>query len=175
MKAIKFFAIAILFSGVSVMASAQLNNITSSSATASSSATIIKPIKIVKDLDLTFGTIATSSAAGTVTIAADAVANPTAADGVALAPTTGTRQAAKFTISGENNVNYGVTMPATATLTRDGGSETMTVTLSKNLETKGNTLGASDATLYVGGVLAVSANQVSGVYNGEFAVTVQYE
>ena len=66
-------------------------------------------------------------------------------------------------------------MPATATLTRVDGSETMTVTLSKNLETTGNTLGASDATLYVGGVLAVSANQVSGVYNGEFAVTVQYE
>lgn len=175
MKAIKFFAIAILFSGVSVMASAQVNNITSSSATASSSATIIKPIKIVKDLDLTFGTIATSSAAGTVTIAHDAVANATAALGVALAPTTGTRQAAKFTISGENNVNYGVTMPATTTLTRDGGSETMTVTLSKNLKTTANTLGASDATLYVGGVLAVAANQTSGLYNGEFAITVQYE
>ena len=172
MKAIKFFALAVVFSGVSVMATAQ---ITSSSATASSSATIIKPIKIVKNLDLTFGSIATSSAAGTVTISADAIANPTAALGVALAPTTGTRQAAKFTISGEKGVNYGVTMPATTTLTRDGGSETMTVTLSKNLATTGNTLGASDATLYVGGVLAVVANQASGVYNGEFAITVQYE
>ena len=175
MKAIKFFAIAILFSGVSVMASAQVNNITSSSATASSSATIIKPIKIVKDLDLTFGTIATSSAAGTVTIAHNAEANATAADGVALAPTTGTRQAAKFTISGENGVSYGVTMPATATLKRKDGSEQMTVTLSKNLKTTANTLGASDATLYVGGVLAVAANQTSGLYNGEFAITVQYE
>jgi len=172
MKAIKIFALAVVFSGVSVMATAQ---ITSSSATASSSATIIKPIKIVKNLDLTFGSIATSSAAGTVTISADAIANPTAALGVALAPTTGTRQAAKFTISGENGVNYGVTMPATTTLTRDGGPETMTVTLSKNLATTGNTLGASDATLYVGGVLAVVANQASGVYNGEFAITVQYE
>ena len=172
MKAIKIFALAVVFSGVSVMATAQ---ITSSSATASSSATIIKPIKIVKNLDLTFGSIATSSAAGTVTISADAIANPTAALGVALAPTTGTRQAAKFTISGENGVNYGVTMPATATLTRDGGSETMTVTLSKNLATTGNKLGASDATLYVGGVLAVVANQASGVYNGQFEITVQYE
>ena len=172
MKAIKFFAIAILFSGVSVMATAQ---ITSSTATASSSATLIKPIKIEKNLDLTFGTIATSSAAGTVTIAADSVANPTAALGVALAPTTGTRQAAKFTISGENAVKYGVTMPATATLTRVSGTETMTVTLSKNLETTGNTLGASNATLYVGGVLAVSGDQKSGVYNGGFTVTVQYE
>ena len=172
MKAIKLFALAVIFSGVSVMATAQ---ITSSSSTASSSATIIKPVKIIKDLDLTFGTIATSSAPGTVTIAADAIANATAALGVALAPTTGTRQAAKFTISGENDVNYGVTMPATATLTREDGSETMTITLSKNLKTTGNTLGASDATLYVGGVLAVLANQASGVYNGEFAVTVQYE
>lgn len=175
MKAIKFFAIAILFSGVSVMASAQVNNITSSSATASSSATIIKPIKIEKNLDLNFGTIATSSAAGTVTIAHDAVANATAANGVALAPTTELRQAAKFTISGENGVSYGVTMPATATLKSKDGSKEMTVTLSKNLLTTGNTLGASDATLYVGGVLAVGANQTSGLYNGEFAITVQYE
>ena len=166
MKAIKFFAIAILFSGVSVMASAQVNNITSSSAKANSSAKIIQPIKIIKDLDLTFGTIATSTTGGKVTIFHGAEANATAADGVALAPTTGTRQAAKFTISGENNFKYGITMPKTATLTRDSGSETMTVTLSKNLKTTGNTFGASDATLYVGGVLAVLAKQASGDYKG---------
>ena len=61
------------------------------------------------------------------------------------------------------------------TLTRVGGTETMTVsnwTLSGN--SKRNTVAHEPFAFKVGGTLSVNANQAEGLYLGNFDVEIQY-
>ena len=173
MKAIKFFAIAILFSGVSVMASAQ--NTATQSATAS--AKIVAPITLTKTNDLRFGTIATSSASGTVSVAATVGAQATASDGATMvASSLANTGPAVFTITGESDQKFSLNVKTDDVITLSNGSKTMDVTLSiPGFTATANTLTGGTRTLYIGGSLAVGANQVSGAYSKEFDVTVAYE
>ena len=175
MKAIKFFAIAILFSGVSVMASAQ--NTATQSATAS--AKIVAPITLTKTTDLRFGTIATSSASGTVLVEPTAGATATASDGATMvASSLANTGPAVFTITGESDQKFSLNVKTgdVITLSNSNGSKTMDVTLAipDFTETK-NTLTGGTRSLIIGGSLAVGANQVSGAYSKTFDVTVAYE
>jgi hypothetical protein len=170
-KLASIFAIAFLMTlGFNAAAQSSGN---SETATANASATIIAPISISKVLDLRFGTITKTATAGTVTL------TPTENLGVTysaddMATTLTARGAAKFNIVGEAGAHFAVNVPATITL-NGTGSNTMTITTSKNLATANNTLTEGSAVLYVGGVLAVGANQTVGSYSNTFDVTVSYE
>lgn len=170
MKKIKFFAIAALFLGFSVNAMAQ----NTANANASASATIVSPLSISKTRDLNFGTIvANSENAGTVTLATTSDATSSATTGVTMAPGS-TSNTAVFAISGDANRTFNITMPATVTLAGPGIA-TMDITLTKNLSATNNALTGGTSTLYVGGSLAVAANQAAGAYTGEFNVAIAYE
>lgn len=169
MKKIKFFAIAALFLGFSVNAMAQQTG----NATATAGATIVSPLRISKTRNLEFGTIvANASEAGTVTLATTNEAT-SEASGVTMAPGS-TSYTAIFTINGDANRTFKITMPATVTLAGPGIA-TMDITLAKNLNATNNALTDGTSTLYVGGSLAVAANQAAGAYNGEFNVAIAYE
>ena len=173
MKAIKFFAIAILFSGVSVMASAQ--NTATQSATAS--AKIVAPITLTKTTDLRFGTIATSNAPGTVSVGTTAGATATASGGATMvASSLAETGPAVFTITGESDQTFSLNVKTGHVITLSNGSKTMNVTLDipDFTETK-NTLTGGTKPLIIGGSLAVGADQASGAYSNTFNVTVQYE
>lgn len=169
MKAIKFFAIAILFSGVSVISSAQVT------ATATASSTIVTPIGITKTVDMNFGNVAiNSTTAGTVVLAP--AGTRTSTGGVTLPATAGTVAAAEFNVTGANNYTFSITLPSTSHEIKSG-SNTMSVTGFTSTPTPTGTLSATgSATVKVGATLNVSAGQAAGTYTSvtPFEVTVNY-
>jgi hypothetical protein len=151
-------------------ASSALAQVNTSTATASGSTTIIKPLTITKNVDLAFGRIVRpSTGSGTVTIAntADTV---TAAGGAVNLTSTTTR--AKFTISGENGLTATLSVPTTFAM--NNAANVLTVTLSPD-QTSPLTLGSSDTIMFVGGCFPVTSTTVSGAYSGTFDVTVTYQ
>ena len=170
MKAIKFFAIAILFSGVSVMASAQ-----NPEATATASATIVTPISIKKTDDLAFGNIIADADGGTVTVTSAGVISHS---GVVAPSVKGTSSAASFTVTGLTGATYAIGLPAdnAVILKKDGSStdpkEQMKLTAFTEKATKILTGGTE--TFGVGATLNVVAGQVAGTYTSNFNVTVNY-
>ena len=169
MKAIKFFAIAILFSGVSVISSAQVT------ATATASSTIVTPIGITKTVDMNFGNVAiNSTTAGTVVLAP--AGTRTSTGGVTLPATAGTVAAAEFNVTGANNYTFSITLPSTSHEIKSG-SNTMSVTGFTSTPTPTGTLSATgSATVKVGATLNVSAGQAAGTYTSvtPFEVKVNY-
>ena len=169
MKAIKFFAVAILFSGVSVISSAQVK------ATATASSTIVTPIGITKTVDMNFGNVAiNSTTAGTVVLAP--AGTRTSTGGVTLPATAGTVAAAEFNVTGANDYTFSITLPSTSHEIKSG-SNTMSVTGFTSTPTPTGTLSATgSATVKVGATLNVSAGQAAGTYTSvtPFEVTVNY-
>ena len=169
MKAIKFFAVAILFSGVSVISSAQVT------ATATASSTIVTPIGITKTVDMNFGNVAINSTTeGTVVLAP--AGTRTSTGGVTLPATAGTVAAAEFNVTGANNYTFSITLPSTSHEIKSG-SNTMSVTGFTSTPTPTGTLSATgSATVKVGATLNVSAGQAAGTYTSvtPFEVTVNY-
>jgi len=169
----KFFAFSILLFAFTVGAFAQ--------ATSPATATIITPIAISNDVVLDFGAIVASGALGTVTMAPD---NTRTAGGGSTLHTSDVGSAAEFSVSGQANFTYSITLPVGATTISDGGVNTMTVDtwVSSPTVLAGGTLdGTGNQTLRVGGTLNVAANQAAGPYSSEsaggsgpFTVTVNY-
>ena len=134
---------------------------------------VLRPLTLLKRDDLDFGALYSSATAGTATL------NPftgavTVAGGVALAP--GTSNAASFIGAGTRRTPVIIRLPRNPiTLTRSGGTETMTVS---NWTTDGGTtrvINAFEALEFkVGARLNVGANQADGTYVGNFDVTVVY-
>jgi hypothetical protein len=131
------------------------------------------PLEIIKNRDLDFGYLAAPTAAGTAVIdpLTDAI---TSTGGVVLLG--GSPHAAKFTGAAKGNNVVIIRIPKQPiTLTRVGGTETMTVT---NFTLEGLDKRAVAAKVAfdfrVGGTLNVNANQAEGTYVGTFDVSIQY-
>lgn len=135
-------------------------------------ATVLKSLSLLKQDDLDFGQVI-AAGAGTVVI------NPTSG----ALTTTGTvipvgtaAHRATFTATGSRNSVVNIRLPKNpVTLTRVGGTQTMTVsnwTLDGATNRKVPLGNAFD--FNVGGTLNVAAGQADGTYIGTFSVTVQY-
>ena len=145
-------------------------------ATATSTGTVVSPIAISKAVDLSFGSFASSATAGTVTVSPN---NARAVSGGVTAAG-GTSTAAKFDVVGTGTATYSISFGGSTTLTSGGNSMAFTriSDLSASAATSGDvstgTLTAGAQSIYVGGVLAVAANQVAGAYTGTVTATVEY-
>jgi hypothetical protein len=158
-----------------VIASFGANAQQTSTATATASATIITPISITKTQDLNFGNVAVSASAGGTVVMAPAGTRSTTGS-VSLPATTGSPAAAQFTVSGQGNYTYSITLPSTSTEIDDNASHTMQVdNFTSNPATTG-TLSSGTQTLTVGATLNVGAAQATGTYTSDvpFQVTVNY-
>lgn len=138
-------------------------------------AKVIAPITISNNgsTNLDFGTISRSSIAGTVSVSPEGLR--TATGGVSIL-TSSLFSAAPFTVSGENNAGFNLTLPDNddVKLTRTGGTEEMEVT--NFAHNSGLVLSSSgSATFSVGATLHLDADQVAGDYTGSFNVTVAYQ
>jgi len=164
----KLFAIALVVIGSATTSFAQ-SNVT---ATASTSATIIAPISLVKNVDMNFGNVATSAVAGTIVLGTNSVR--TANAGASLPVTTGTVSAAKFTVNGNVDATYSIVLPGTITLSNGTNNMTVGSFTSTPTATGLLTLGAQE--IFVGATLNVGALQVAGVYTNaaDLSVTVAY-
>lgn len=143
--------------------------------TAQAQAVTVAKLSLLKLDDLDFGDLASGATAGTATINPDTGARTVTGGVTQLGGTFGP---AEFLGAGTPNKTVLVREPnGSITLTRSGGTETMTVS---NFTVNGGNgtsrkIGA-DGTLrfFVGGRLNVGANQAQGTYLGTFTVTVDY-
>lgn len=150
------------------------------SATAPTTATVIAAMTITNTADLAFGSLWADAAGGTLQLAANATADLTPA--ATVHPMTSAHTAARFTVGGEPSTAYTITVPGSVTLTRQSGSETMSVATFTTSLSSGATINAGSTTLpvggsdtlYVGGTLTVGASQVAGNYTGSLQVDVNY-
>jgi hypothetical protein len=134
---------------------------------------VLSPVSVIKKSDLNFGTVVTSTTAGTV------VLNPlngsrTTTGGLLAVGTAA--HAAVFTSTGSKNSVVIIHLPTVAsTLKRVGGTETVTAS---TWTADGNTTRKIPANqtfdFAVGATLNVGAAQVAGTYVGTFQITVQY-
>jgi hypothetical protein len=175
---LKIFALGLVLAGFGVNANAQVN------ATGTSNAKILKPITISVGSALEFGSMAEKTAGdgGTCTVSTSGGRSSSTLN---LAVLTGaTPSAGAFTVTGEPEYTYAVTLPSTITITKVSSTETMTVgtLLAKcgaggtDSHTATGTLaaGTGTQTFTVGGTLTVTGSQAQGAYTGTYQVTVAY-
>ena len=175
MKAIKFFAIVILFSGVSVMSSAQ-NTATSQSVTAA--AKIISAIEItnVDNGSLNFGTLVSMASSYTAKVGTDKIRTLSNLNAANLGGITSTVTVPTFNVTGDSNAKFSITLPVSTTLTTDTeGATAMTVDNFVHSGGESPQLSSGIASFKVGATLNVGAEQKAGDYTGTFTVTVAYE
>jgi hypothetical protein len=144
-------------------------------ATANATADIVTAISIAKDTggDLGFGFVVASATAGTVVIGTD---DSRSCTGGATCVGGGAASAADFTVSGQANYTYTITLPSSATLSNDEGEpSTMTVdSFTSSPATTGTLDSSGTQAPKVGATLEVGADQVADTYTGTFDVSVDY-
>lgn len=171
-KRISYFVAAASAISIATMATAQTNT-----ASTDGSVTILRPVTITKNNDLSFAKIVRpSTGSGTVTLTALSDAVQVSGTGTLAA---GTASRAKYTVNGEGGQVVSVTVPSTFDMS-DGASHTLTVTLTSDATggtvTLDQTIGtAGAATLNVGGSFPVSSTTTAASYTGSFNVSVAYQ
>jgi Mat/Ecp fimbriae major subunit len=138
--------------------------------TATAEVDIIAAVLLTQDAGLDFGVVASSAAAGTVTL-------PSGSDTrscTAAVTCVGAANRGQFTVSNAAaGFVVGITVPASTTLDDAGPGAPMVLTLNPSM-TSFNSTGASQV-FYVGGTLAVGAAQAAGTYTGTYTVSADYQ
>lgn len=158
--------------GLSVLASPALAQFTANGSV-NSSANVVRILSVSSTSDLSFGTFAAGSSAGTVVMSASG--NRSATGGVTLVSSAGGSQGT-VSLTGTPNTSYSVTFPGSVTLTATSGTATMnlgtfTTTMTSN---QGLLNSGGSGSFGIGGTLNVAANQPIAVYVGSFTVTLSY-
>jgi len=149
----------------------------SASADAIISVTIIQPVEIMKNQDLSFGQIYADTVPHDVVLGADD-SRTVAGQADILGDSAGV-QAAGFTIRGEQHATYNITISSPGTLTNEQGDMMTFDTLISDPAGTGMLGSIDDGTagsqeLKVGATLHIGADQPSGDYSGTFNVQVNY-
>ena len=127
-------------------------------------------ITLSKLTDLRFGDVFTGPTAGTVILSPAGARSTTGGVGLGSLSVAGP---ATFSVTGAASASFGITLPASITLSSTDSSLTVTsVTSTPGLT--GQLSPAGQQILAVGGTLSVAANQSDGDYAGTFSVTVAY-
>jgi spore coat protein U-like protein len=169
-SSIKLAALALAISAATGAMAATIN--------ATSSSTVVTPISITKAADLAFGSFASGSSSGTVTISPDG-SRTLGGGALGVGTQSGTTTAAQFTVTGQSGFTYSISVSGTALTS---GSDNMAFTpisaLTASAITTGTvssgTLTGGTQSIYVGGSLTVAANQAPGTYSGTVTATVDY-
>lgn len=157
----------------------------SASATGGTEATVLRRLSFIRVDDMLFGRIIPGTTAGTVVIAPNGTRTGTG--GVILLPGGTGHQPSAFAGWGTQNQNVQISMGSNSvTLTRSGGTQTMVMdtfiigsTPTAQLTTVPRVFRISSATgvfeFPLGATLRVGANQVSGLYQGTYSLTLNYQ
>jgi len=147
----------------------------SANADADAYATIVTPISIAQVADLHFGNVAIHATnAGTVELSPLGVRTPTG--GVTLPNVTGTVNAASFTVTGQADYTYAITLPGGDHIIENPANDQMIVKTFTSDPDGTGLLTAGTQTLNVGATLQVTGGQPTGTYTSvaPFTVTVNY-
>lgn len=129
------------------------------------------PIAISNTQPLAFGKFA-AGLGGSVTVSP---AGARSAGGAVVLVASGGASPALFSVSGDPNLTYAISLPANGTVSLAAGANTMTVS---NFTSSPSPIGQLSAggtqTLSVGATLSVGSNQPTGNYLSSFDVFVDY-
>ena len=133
---------------------------------------VLSPLTVLKRADLDFGTLVVSGAGIAIV---DPVGGGLTTTGAVVKAGTAAHPA-RFTSTGSKNAVVQIRLPKNPiTLTRAGGTETVTVsTWTQDGATTRHIPANETFDFYVGATVTVAATQAPGTYNGTFDVTVQY-
>ena len=166
MKAIKFFAIAILFSGVSVLSTAQ------DSKSVTANVEILTAITISDVSNMEFGKLLSVNDAYDVVLATTGAITSENKAAIQLA---GTTRAGSLKVNGVANAKFILKLPETdIDITGAGKAMKLTAFKSNLVDNKG-VISSNGTPVTLGATLRVNAGQVAGSYTGTFDVTVAYE
>ena len=155
--------------GVIAVAGIASNAANAATVSARAEVDIITAVTLTEDAILDFGVVASSAAGGSVTL-------PNTSDARTCVGVTcvGTAQRGAFTVSGAaSGFVVLVTTAPTTTLTNGGGGAPMNLILNPSLLNFTSTGVARS--FFVGGTLAVGANQAAGTYTGNYNVSADYQ
>ncbi|APG61763.1 hypothetical protein LPB140_01750 [Sphingorhabdus lutea] len=136
--------------------------------TANAQAEIISAVELSTVADLNMGVVAAGAAGGTVTLNASTGARTCSAALTCV----GTATRGSFQVTNATN-GYTVNLSVSASTNLTGAGAPMTLTLTPSATSIVFNSAALE-TVYVGGSLAVGANQTAGVYSGTYSVTANY-
>lgn len=133
--------------------------------------TPVTAISISSTQDLAFGKFAAGSGGSVIVSAAG---SRSATGGVVLV-SSGAGAPARFSVTGDANLTYAITLPANDTVVLTNGAQTMAVNnFSSSPSGTGQLSPTGSQTLAVGATLGVGANQATSSYSGSFDVFVDY-
>jgi|GEM_PF-562827 hypothetical protein len=139
-------------------------------ATATVSATIIEPISISPTSSLNFGTVGVTTFPGSLEITPSGATIPNNVTELAG----GIASEGVFTVTGDGNAAYNVTLPSSVTLS--SGSNTLIVDgFNHDGGATPTIAGGGSRDLSIGATLNIGANQLSGTYTGSYTITVNYD
>jgi Domain of unknown function (DUF4402) len=138
-------------------------------ANSNADAVVVAPIQISNTQGLDFGSFSTTAVGDTVTISAGGVRS---ASGAVPVPSS-LFSASSFNVTGEANLGYDITLPASTTITN--GTDIFTVdTFTSNPSGTGNLGAGGLQALSVGATVHTSGTLSPGAYTGTFTVDVLY-
>lgn len=134
-------------------------------------ATVIKPITITKTVNMNFGNLVATAAGGAIVLPTTAVRT---GDAAILAGPDGTPLAAEFTVGGEVDYTYAITLPAAPfdVSNSDATPAKMSVGTFVSNPSATGALALGTQTLKVGATITLLTNQASGVYTNANALAV---
>lgn len=127
-------------------------------------------INLTANSNLGFGQAVATVTPGAVTVSPEGVR--TVSGGVVLGNGFGA-SAASFTVTGEPNVNYSITLPSSGVLTGAGSSMSVDE-FTSSPDGSGNLGPGGTQVVTLGATLHVGAPQLSAAYSGTYFVTVSY-
>lgn len=166
----------LFLTAISMVGTASASYAQTETASATATAIIVTPLSITKDVDMHFGIVAVNAtASGSVVLTPAGV--PGAVDGAWIPTLAGSATAAAFTVNGQDNYTYTITLPSTDVVLDDGLLHTMTVnTFTCDPLVAEGALTDGVQVIHVGATLNIGAGQVPGTYSSDtpFNVTVNY-
>jgi TRAP-type C4-dicarboxylate transport system substrate-binding protein len=144
--------------------------------TAATSARVITPITITKVVDMNFGNLVATAAGGDIVLPTSGARTGDAA--ILLGTQNGTVAAASFTVTGETDFTYAITLPSASFDVSNGDTTPATMSVGTFVSSPSSTskLTSGSETLIVGATITLDANQKSGAYTNvdALAITVNY-
>ena len=146
--------------------------VTAATATGNTDVTVLDPLAItVGTNSMDFGDVAgDADNATTVTLTPAGVASAGPGATASGLPTAG-----DFDVSGESNLFYSITLPASIFLSGSGGADMTVDNFSTDVIANRQLSPAGADSFSVGATLNINANQAAGGYSGTYVITVNYD
>jgi hypothetical protein len=144
--------------------------------TVATTITIRRPLQMVKNSDLNFGTLVRqpSGASASVVVNNSTGIRTQTGNANLIALPSPSPSRAQFTITGEPSTTFAISYSPTGNITMSNGASTLSVTTSKTATGNQTMPATGTLTLGVGGTISVLSTTARGEYSGNLTVTTTY-